>query len=93
MWARPGPRAIAIASLCTRFNERVKCDLPFYAQYIVLNVLGEAIRWRVVVEVPSRREEPPLSVFMTSWVQVFGAPTCLVVDGESLLAGGEAGVL
>eukprot|EP00974_Lingulodinium_polyedra_P084726 8202279-Lingulodinium_polyedra.AAC.1 len=45
MWAEPGPKAIATATLCVRFNERVQCDLLFYEQYIVFNMLDEAIRW------------------------------------------------
>eukprot|EP00974_Lingulodinium_polyedra_P132363 11221406-Lingulodinium_polyedra.AAC.1 len=63
----PGPKAIATATFSVRFNERVQCDLLFYEQYIVFNLLDEAIRWRVGVEVPSRPEEPLLSAFMTSW--------------------------
>eukprot|EP00974_Lingulodinium_polyedra_P124552 11191191-Lingulodinium_polyedra.AAC.1 len=60
---------MATATLSVRFNERVQCDLLFYEQYIVINMLDEAIRWHVSVEVPSRHEEPLLSAFMTSWVQ------------------------
>eukprot|EP00974_Lingulodinium_polyedra_P065289 6313195-Lingulodinium_polyedra.AAC.1 len=56
-------------------------------------LLDESIRWRVVVEVPSRRGQPLLSAFMTCWAQFYGAPACPVVGGESSLAGGEAGVL
>eukprot|EP00974_Lingulodinium_polyedra_P027606 2667572-Lingulodinium_polyedra.AAC.1 len=55
-------------------------------------MFDEAIRWRVVVEVPSRHEEPLLSAFMTSWVQPYGPPSCLVVDGEWPLASDEAGI-
>eukprot|EP00974_Lingulodinium_polyedra_P113614 11000411-Lingulodinium_polyedra.AAC.1 len=56
-------------------------------------MLDKAIRWHVVVEVPSRPEEPLLSAFMTSWVQPYGPPACLVVDGESSLASDEAGIM
>eukprot|EP00974_Lingulodinium_polyedra_P015033 1455278-Lingulodinium_polyedra.AAC.1 len=66
MWSKPGPRAIAPATLSAHFNERVQCDLLFYEQYSVFNMLDEAIRWHVVVEVFSRHEEPLLSAFMTS---------------------------
>eukprot|EP00974_Lingulodinium_polyedra_P117869 11164926-Lingulodinium_polyedra.AAC.1 len=51
------------------------------------------MRWRVVVEVPSRHEESLLSAFMISWVQPHGPPSCLVVDGESSLASDEAGIM
>eukprot|EP00974_Lingulodinium_polyedra_P105233 10189403-Lingulodinium_polyedra.AAC.1 len=80
MWAKPGPKAIATATLGVRFNERVQCDLLFYEQYILFNMLDEAIRWRVAVEVPSRHAEPLLSAFVTSWVQPYGPPSCLAVD-------------
>eukprot|EP00974_Lingulodinium_polyedra_P100968 9782959-Lingulodinium_polyedra.AAC.1 len=30
---------------------------------------------------------------MTSWVQPYGPPACLVVDGESSLASDEAGIM
>eukprot|EP00974_Lingulodinium_polyedra_P027926 2698916-Lingulodinium_polyedra.AAC.1 len=56
-------------------------------------MLDEAIIWHVVVEVPSRHAEPLLSACMTSWVQLYGPPACLVVDGESPLASDEAGVM
>eukprot|EP00974_Lingulodinium_polyedra_P062272 6012728-Lingulodinium_polyedra.AAC.1 len=56
-------------------------------------MLGEAIRWHVVVEVPSRHAEPLLSAFMALWVQPCGPPACLVVDGESSLASDEAGIM
>eukprot|EP00974_Lingulodinium_polyedra_P079264 7677553-Lingulodinium_polyedra.AAC.1 len=45
MWAKLGHRAIATATLSVRFNERVQCDLLFYEQYIVFNMIDEAIRW------------------------------------------------
>eukprot|EP00974_Lingulodinium_polyedra_P047228 4529741-Lingulodinium_polyedra.AAC.1 len=67
MWSKPGPKAIATATLSVRFNERVQCDLLFYEQYIVFNMIDEAINCHVAVEVPSRRAEPLLSAFMTSW--------------------------
>eukprot|EP00974_Lingulodinium_polyedra_P133053 11224148-Lingulodinium_polyedra.AAC.1 len=56
-------------------------------------MLDEAIRWHVVVEVPSMHEEPLLAAFMTSWVQPYGPPLCLIVDGESSLASDEAGIM
>eukprot|EP00974_Lingulodinium_polyedra_P130979 11215912-Lingulodinium_polyedra.AAC.1 len=56
-------------------------------------MIDEAITWHVAVEVPSRLEEPLLLAFMTSWVQPYGPPACLVVDGESPLASDEAGVM
>eukprot|EP00974_Lingulodinium_polyedra_P069965 6769067-Lingulodinium_polyedra.AAC.1 len=56
-------------------------------------MLDGAIRWHVAVGVPSRHEEPLISAFMTSWVQLYGPPACLVVDGESSLASDEAGIM
>eukprot|EP00974_Lingulodinium_polyedra_P093717 9081594-Lingulodinium_polyedra.AAC.1 len=56
-------------------------------------MFGEAIRWRVVVEVPSRHAEPLFSARMTSWVQLYVPPACLVVDGGSVLASDEAGIM
>eukprot|EP00974_Lingulodinium_polyedra_P117356 11162927-Lingulodinium_polyedra.AAC.1 len=56
-------------------------------------MLDEAIRWHVVVEVLSKHEEPLLKAFMTGWVQPYGPPACLVVDGESALASDESGVM
>eukprot|EP00974_Lingulodinium_polyedra_P116342 11158780-Lingulodinium_polyedra.AAC.1 len=56
-------------------------------------MLGEAMRWHVVVEFPSHHEEPLLSALMTQWVQPFGALVCLVVDGESARVGDEAGAM
>eukprot|EP00974_Lingulodinium_polyedra_P056843 5468464-Lingulodinium_polyedra.AAC.1 len=80
MWSKPGPKAIATATFSVSVNERVQCDLLFYEQYIVFNMFGEAIRWRVVVDIPSRYEEPLLSAFVTFRVQPYGPPSCLVVD-------------
>eukprot|EP00974_Lingulodinium_polyedra_P047773 4586096-Lingulodinium_polyedra.AAC.1 len=52
-----------------------------------------AIRWHVVVEVPSRHEQPLLSACVASGLQFYGPPACLVVDGESSLASDEAGIM
>eukprot|EP00974_Lingulodinium_polyedra_P106055 10266151-Lingulodinium_polyedra.AAC.1 len=56
-------------------------------------MFDEASRWHVVVEVPSRHEDPLLSAFMTSWVQPYGPPACSVVDGGSSFASDEAGIM
>eukprot|EP00974_Lingulodinium_polyedra_P021885 2113014-Lingulodinium_polyedra.AAC.1 len=56
-------------------------------------MLDEAIRWHATVDNPNRHEEPLLSAFMTSWVQPYGPPTCLAVDGKSSLASDEAGIM
>eukprot|EP00974_Lingulodinium_polyedra_P052634 5063475-Lingulodinium_polyedra.AAC.1 len=45
MCPKPGPKAIVTVTLSVRFNERVQCDLLFYAQYIVFNMFDEAMRW------------------------------------------------
>eukprot|EP00974_Lingulodinium_polyedra_P105145 10180813-Lingulodinium_polyedra.AAC.1 len=42
VWEKPGPKAIATATFSVRFNERVQCDLLFYEQYIVFNMLDES---------------------------------------------------
>eukprot|EP00974_Lingulodinium_polyedra_P036080 3460898-Lingulodinium_polyedra.AAC.1 len=91
MWARPGPRSVAIATLSIKFNERVQCDVFFFEHNIIFNMLDEAIRWHVAVEVPSKHEESLLKAFMTGWVQLYGPPACLVVDGESAIASDESG--
>eukprot|EP00974_Lingulodinium_polyedra_P128357 11205749-Lingulodinium_polyedra.AAC.1 len=41
MWSKPGPKAIAAATLSVRFDERVQSDLLL--RYRVFNVLDEAI--------------------------------------------------
>ena len=93
MWARPGPRAVATATLSTQFNERVQCDLLFFETYAVFNMLDEAIRWHAAVQVQEKDIFSLLTAFMTGWVQLYGPPTYLVVDGESSLASDEAGVM
>ena len=82
-WQRPGPATQHAMTASIKFNQHVECDLLFYRSFTVFHSLCRATRWHSAVPVSSKEGEVLFEAFTTSWVNSFGPPETLYMDGES----------
>ena len=85
MWARPGPRNIASATLHMKFNDAVQFDLFFHGRHIVVHLVDSAIRWAVAEKIQAKDCDTILTAIVLRWITPYGAPLTFVCDGESAL--------
>ena len=54
----------------------------FYKEYIIFHMLDRADRWHAGTEVSGKTTEILCEAIDTTWIQIHGPFTYLVVDGE-----------
>ena len=73
------------------FNEQVECDIIFINGIPIVHMLDRCTRWHVATVVKDKTKETLINTIATKWVQLYGAPKELIMDGEVGVTSAEAG--
>ena len=82
-WARPGPSSAANIELPDVLNEQVECDLIFIYDWVIIHLLDRCTRWHAAMNIPNKEAETLVTAIDQMWMQMYGPPRELIVDGEA----------
>ena len=88
-WKKPSPDVTPSVELVTKPNTQVEVDILYYKTFLALVMVDRSDRWTATSHIENREAATLCEAMDATWLAIHSPFTCLVVDGETEIAGRE----